>query len=65
METSKEKPTSPAESKETSKSANGTKMKSNGTPDKRFKGNKSLKNDGTPDKRYKANKTGASSKTTK
>ncbi|MDQ0591932.1 hypothetical protein QFZ37_000301 [Chryseobacterium ginsenosidimutans] len=32
------------------------KMKKDGTPDKRYKGNKNLKKDGTPDKRYKANK---------
>lgn len=32
------------------------KMKKDGTPDKRYKANKTLKKDGTPDKRYKANK---------
>ena len=32
------------------------KMKQDGTPDKRYKANKTLKKDGTPDKRYKANK---------
>lgn len=36
-------------------------LKKDGTPDKRFKENKTpkgpLKKDGTPDKRYKANKT--------
>jgi len=35
-------------------------LKKDGTPDKRFKANKTpkgpLKKDGTPDKRYKANK---------
>lgn len=33
-----------------------TKMKKDGTPDKRFKDNKNLKKDGSPDKRYKENK---------
>ena len=39
-----------------STSAEGMKMKKDGTPDKRYKANKNLKKDGTPDKRYKANK---------
>ncbi|MBK1894450.1 hypothetical protein [Chryseobacterium paridis] len=39
-----------------STSADGMKMKKDGTPDKRYKANKHLKKDGTPDKRYKANK---------
>jgi hypothetical protein len=30
-------------------------MKADGTPDRRFKGNKNLKKDGTPDKRFKGN----------
>lgn len=34
----------------------GTKLKADGTPDKRYKENKHLKADGTPDKRYKENK---------
>jgi hypothetical protein len=38
----------------------GTRVKKDGTPDKRFKANKDTagpkKKDGTPDKRYKANK---------
>lgn len=34
----------------------GTKLKKNGTPDKRYAANKHLKKDGTPDKRYKSNK---------
>lgn len=33
-----------------------TKLKKDGTPDKRYKENKKLKKDGTPDRRYKANK---------
>jgi len=41
--------------------ANGVVLKKDGTPDKRYKQNKTaagpLKKDGTPDKRYKANKT--------
>ena len=40
--------------------ASASKMKADGTPDKRFKENKvaagPLKKDGTPDMRYKANK---------
>lgn len=31
-------------------------VKKDGTPDKRYKENKTLKKDGTPDKRYKENK---------
>lgn len=31
-------------------------MKSDGTPDKRYKVNEGIKKDGTPDKRYKNNK---------
>lgn len=31
------------------------KLKKDGTPDKRYSENKNLKKDGTPDKRYKAN----------
>jgi hypothetical protein len=45
--------------------------KKDGTPDMRYKANKTtakpvgpLKKDGTPDKRYKANKTPAATKTT-
>ncbi|MEX1190055.1 MAG: hypothetical protein WED33_12415 [Bacteroidia bacterium] len=34
-----------------------TKTKKDGTPDRRYKENKSLKKDGTPDKRYKENKS--------
>ena len=33
-----------------------SKVKKDGTPDKRFKANKKLKKDGTVDKRYKENK---------
>ncbi|TLV03771.1 hypothetical protein [Dyadobacter luticola] len=33
-----------------------TKLKSDGTPDKRYSENKKLKKDGTPDKRYSENK---------
>ena len=33
-----------------------TKLKKDGTPDKRYKENKHLKKDGTPDKRYKSAK---------
>ena len=41
---------------EPAKSNSGTKMKADGTPDKRYKDNKKMKADGTPDKRYKENK---------
>jgi hypothetical protein len=46
-----------------------THLKKDGTPDKRFKENKTpppqhLKKDGTPDKRFKENKTGAAAGTT-
>ncbi|CAG5018095.1 hypothetical protein DYBT9275_05925 [Dyadobacter sp. CECT 9275] len=34
----------------------GTKLKKDGTPDKRYAENKKLKKDGTPDKRYKEHK---------
>ena len=34
----------------------GSKLKKDGTPDKRYAANKHLKKDGTPDKRYKSNK---------
>lgn len=37
-------------------STTGTKMKKDGTPDRRYKENKKLKKDGTPDRRYKQNK---------
>lgn len=40
---------------EAPKADNGTKLKKDGTPDKRYKENKHLKKDGTPDKRYKEN----------
>jgi hypothetical protein len=45
-----------------------THLKKDGTPDKRFKENKTpppqhLKKDGTPDKRFKENKTGAAAGT--
>lgn len=33
-----------------------TALKADGTPDKRFKANKSLKKDGTPDMRFTKNK---------
>lgn len=33
-----------------------SKVKKDGTPDKRYKANKTLKKDGTPDMRYKENK---------
>jgi hypothetical protein len=33
-----------------------SKLKKDGTPDKRYKQNKKLKKDGTPDKRFKENK---------
>ena len=42
------------------KAANGTKLKADGTPDKRYKENKKLKADGTADMRYKENKQKAS-----
>ena len=38
--------------------AKTTKLKKDGTPDKRFKENQHLKKDGTPDLRYKENKKG-------
>jgi hypothetical protein len=46
-----------------------THLKKDGTPDKRFKENKTpppqhLKKDGTPDKRFKENKTPATTPTT-
>ena len=49
------------ESKETKASTGATKMKKDGTPDKRHKGNKGaktahVKKDGSPDMRYKDNK---------
>lgn len=34
----------------------GTKLKKDGTPDKRYKANKKLKKDGTLDRRFKENK---------
>ena len=53
----------------TGKTADTTKLKKDGTPDKRFKANKTeqkttgpLKKDGTADMRYKDNKTGTSTK---
>ena len=33
-----------------------TKLKKDGTPDRRYKANQKLKKDGTPDKRYKGNR---------
>lgn len=39
----------------------GTVLKKDGTPDKRFKASKKLKKDGTPDKRFKENKPAPSS----
>lgn len=67
------------ESRQASSAANApqqqaaqTKMKKDGTPDKRYKGNKQKKDaakpagptkkDGTPDMRYKANKDAAKKK---
>lgn len=45
------------------KDANGTVLKKDGTPDKRYKSKKEhLKKDGTPDKRYKENKEAKKSK---
>lgn len=38
--------------------ASATKIKKDGTPDKRFKANAQLKKDGTVDKRFKENKKG-------
>jgi hypothetical protein len=38
------------------------KLKADGTPDKRYKENKNLKKDGTPDKRFKSNKSADSVK---
>lgn len=47
-----------AEQKKAKKNVNSssTKLKKDGTPDKRYKVNKKLKKDGTPDRRYKVNK---------
>lgn len=39
-------------------STSASKMKKDGTPDKRFKSNAKMKKDGTIDKRYKENKKG-------
>ena len=56
--------TAPKAAKDTS----GSKLKKDGTPDKRYKENKATategpkKKDGTPDKRYKANKDAATPK---
>ncbi len=53
------KPAKPAATATTAKPATAptaTKMKKDGTPDKRYKANQKLKKDGTPDKRYKENK---------
>ncbi|NIJ52386.1 hypothetical protein [Dyadobacter arcticus] len=36
--------------------AGNKKLKADGTPDKRYADNKNLKKDGTPDKRYKTSK---------
>ena len=49
--------------------ANGVVLKKDGTPDKRYKGNKGakgpMKKDGTPDMRYKANKEAKPASTNK
>lgn len=55
----------PASKTEVNQKANGISttteskpiLKKDGTPDKRYKSNKTLKMDGTPDKRFKENKT--------
>lgn len=47
---------------EKSTTSTNTKLKADGTPDKRYKENKNLKKDGTPDMRYKANKEKASNR---
>lgn len=46
----------PIKAAETNTSKSATKLKKDGTPDKRYKENQKLKKDGTPDKRYKVNK---------
>jgi len=53
------------------KTSTSTKMKADGTPDMRYKANKTtsttttgpMKADGTPDMRYKTNKTKVTTKT--
>jgi hypothetical protein len=56
-------PTASSKTKKEEKSVSKTHMKADGTPDKRYKENKTtatasgpLKKNGTPDMRYKANK---------
>lgn len=57
------KATTSAQTKTVTKTVNGAPVKSDGSPDMRYKANKEaakaspkLKKDGTPDKRYKQNK---------
>jgi|ERR1700722_10010214 hypothetical protein len=61
--------TTPATKPAATTSTSTTHLKKDGTPDKRFKENKTppahLKKDGTPDMRYKENKTGAAATTSK
>jgi len=45
--------TKKAEKDKATAKAEGTKLKKDGTPDKRYNENKHLKKDGTPDKRFK------------
>ncbi|WP_315054075.1 hypothetical protein [Chryseobacterium indoltheticum] len=46
----------PIKAADTNTAKSATKLKKDGTPDKRYKENQKLKKDGTPDKRYKVNK---------
>ena len=64
MEVVKDKASASTPAKKEIKPSAAQKMKSDGTPDKRFKENKNVKKDGTPDKRFKANKKDAAAKKT-